>query len=94
MLVPPRTPAPGEPVFYDATYFGESVRVGAWVRPLEQPVGTAQDVMIKDPYTVESGTPLEDVVLATFGYRGGDEVSGVGIQERSALRGGGWLAEN
>ncbi len=44
---PPRTPAPGEPVFYDATYFGESVRVGAWVRPLEQPVGTAQDVMIQ-----------------------------------------------
>ena len=44
---PPRLPRAGEPVFYDATYFGESVRVGAWVRPLERPVGAAQEVMIQ-----------------------------------------------
>lgn len=46
---PPRPPVTGEPVFYDASYFGESVRVGAYVRPLERPVGAggAQLLMIQ-----------------------------------------------
>jgi len=40
----PAPPAPlkqGKPVFYDATYFGETVRVGAFMRPLEQTLTTS-----------------------------------------------------
>lgn len=33
---PPRPLQTGQPQFYDAVYFGESVRVGAFMRPLEQ----------------------------------------------------------
>lgn len=33
---PPRALLPGQPQFYDAVYFGESVRVGAFMRPLAQ----------------------------------------------------------
>ena len=32
---PPRPLQTGEPVFYDAVYFGETVRIGAFMRPLE-----------------------------------------------------------
>ena len=32
----------GQPVFYDAVYFDETVRVGALMRPLEQALGQAQ----------------------------------------------------
>lgn len=35
---PPRPLLAGQPQFYDAVYFGESVRVGAFMRALEQPV--------------------------------------------------------
>ena len=40
----PPPPAPlklGKPMFYDATYFGETVRVGAFMRPLEQTLTTS-----------------------------------------------------
>jgi len=39
--LPPTTLKAGEPVFYDATYFGEAVRVGAYQRSLDPPVGDA-----------------------------------------------------
>ncbi len=35
---------------------------------------TAQDVMVKDPYTVESGTSLEDVVLQMSKHKIGSAV--------------------
>ena len=35
-----------EPQFYDANYFGESVRVGAFMRELEQPVGQSDRPML------------------------------------------------
>lgn len=44
---PGRPPAPGEPVFYDAVYFGEAVRVGALRRELSPPVGGARHVLIQ-----------------------------------------------
>ena len=53
---PPRAPRLGEPVFYDASYFGEPVRVGAYVRPLERPVGAAQEVMIQVAESTASRT--------------------------------------
>lgn len=40
----PAPPAPlrlGKPMFYDAAYFGETVRVGAFMRPLEQTLTTS-----------------------------------------------------
>ncbi len=36
--LPPRPLEPGQPVFYDAVYFGESVRVGAFTRALDRPL--------------------------------------------------------
>ncbi|MFN6997211.1 MAG: sensor histidine kinase [Aquincola tertiaricarbonis] len=37
---PPALPAIGTPVFYDATYLGDAVRVGTYVRLLEQPLSS------------------------------------------------------
>lgn len=36
----------GHPVFYDATYFDETVRVGAWMRPLEQALDTTPSAQL------------------------------------------------
>lgn len=36
----------GQPQFYDALYFGETVRVGAFMRPLEQPLDATDNVML------------------------------------------------
>lgn len=44
---PAEMPRPGEPVFYDATYFGESVRVGTYIRRLDKPVGGAHELVIQ-----------------------------------------------
>lgn len=46
---PPVTMAPGRPVFYDATYFGESVRVGAFLRPQDAaaPAGAGTGLLIQ-----------------------------------------------
>ncbi|APW43015.1 sensor histidine kinase [Rhodoferax saidenbachensis] len=45
----PKPPSPlrtGVPTFYDATYFGESVRVGAFMRPLEQSLTGSNDAQL------------------------------------------------
>ncbi len=44
---PPPTLRSAEPAFYDASYFGEAVRVGALMRPLDPPVGSARQVLIQ-----------------------------------------------
>ena len=44
---PPASLAVGKPVFYDAIYFGELVRVGAFMRPLTQPLAdSANDLLV------------------------------------------------
>ena len=44
---PPASLAVGKPLFYDAIYFGESVRVGTFMRPLEQPLAdSANDLLV------------------------------------------------
>ena len=44
---PPQPLLQGQPQFYDAVYFGETVRVGAFMRPLEQPVdGAASEQLV------------------------------------------------
>jgi two-component system sensor histidine kinase TctE len=44
---PPAALRSAEPAFYDASYFGEAVRVGALMRPLDPPVGSARQVLIQ-----------------------------------------------
>ena len=53
---------PGETVFYDATYFGEAVRVGAYQRPLDPPVGEARTVLIQ----VAEGTVARERFTRAF----------------------------
>ena len=43
---PPSALHTGQPMFYDATYFGESVRVGAFMRPLEQPLSGGSELQL------------------------------------------------
>lgn len=38
---PPQAPTLGVPVFYDAEYFGETMRVGTYVRALDRPLGSS-----------------------------------------------------
>ena len=66
---PPRMPRLGEPVFYDASYFGESVRVGAYVRPLDRPVGAAQDVMIQVAESTASRTQFTSRFVRRAAWR-------------------------
>jgi two-component system sensor histidine kinase TctE len=56
-LPQPQEPVePGVAVFRDALYFGEPVRVGTYVRPLEQPVGPGgkQNIVIQVAESLES----------------------------------------
>jgi len=56
-LPQPEEPAVvGVPVFYDAVYFGEAVRVGTYVRTLERPLssGGVQQLVIQVAESVES----------------------------------------
>lgn len=66
---PPRAPRLGEPVFYDARYFGEPVRVGAYVRPLERPVGAAQEVMIQVAESTASRTQFTSRFVRRAAWR-------------------------
>jgi two-component system, OmpR family, sensor histidine kinase TctE len=55
----PQPPAPlrtGQPVFYDAVYFGETVRIGAFMRPLEASRSTGEQLVIQ---VAESTTSRE-----------------------------------
>lgn len=44
--LPPSALRTGLPIFYDATYFGESVRVGAFMRPLEHSFSGSDDAQL------------------------------------------------
>jgi two-component system, OmpR family, sensor histidine kinase TctE len=55
----PQPPAPlrtGQPVFYDAVYFGETVRIGAFMRPLQAGSATGEQLIIQ---VAESTTSRE-----------------------------------
>lgn len=54
--LPPGELQPGTPAFFDAQYFGESVRVGALKRVLMPPVGQARHVVIQVAESTASRT--------------------------------------
>ncbi|MFZ2988220.1 sensor histidine kinase N-terminal domain-containing protein, partial [Ideonella sp.] len=54
--LPPGELQPGTPAFFDAQYFGESVRVGALKRALTPPVGQARHVVIQVAESTASRT--------------------------------------
>ena len=41
--LPPAALSPGTPVFYDASYFGQSLRLGAYMRKLDRAVADSED---------------------------------------------------
>jgi two-component system sensor histidine kinase TctE len=43
---PPESLTTGKPFFYDASYFGESVRVGVFMRPLEQSLADSTNALL------------------------------------------------
>ncbi|HEV8693729.1 MAG TPA: sensor histidine kinase [Lysobacter sp.] len=53
---PPPAMKPGVPVFYDASYFGEQLRVGAYVRTLDRPLShsSSQQLIIQVAETTQS----------------------------------------
>ncbi|KDB51033.1 hypothetical protein X805_34040 [Sphaerotilus natans subsp. natans DSM 6575] len=60
--LPPRPLRAGEPQFYDAEHFGEPVRVGAYLRALDRPVGGARQVVIQ----VAEGVQARERFTRTF----------------------------
>jgi two-component system, OmpR family, sensor histidine kinase TctE len=60
--LPPKPLRSGEPVFYDAVYFGDAVRVGAYQRALDPPLGGAHQVVIQ----VAEGTVAREQFTRAF----------------------------
>lgn len=59
---PPRPLRVGEPQFYDALYFNQPVRLGAYKRALERPIGPARHVVIQ----VAESTASRERFTASF----------------------------
>ncbi|MGH8809164.1 MAG: sensor histidine kinase [Noviherbaspirillum sp.] len=67
----PRPPVPLKsrvPTFYDAEYFGDKVRIGAYARPLDKPVGTTgagarQRIVIQVAETLTSRSDFIDKLV-------------------------------
>lgn len=57
------------PVFYDAEYFGEPVRVGAWWRPLQPPLGQARQVLIQVAESTRSRERFSQGFLTQAAWR-------------------------
>src|SRR5204862_8074161 len=53
---PPAAAQRGVPAFYDAAYFGERLRIGAYLRALERPLSQsrAQELLIQVAETTQS----------------------------------------
>lgn len=81
-LPQPDEPAvPGIPVFHDAVYFGEPVRVGTYVRALERPLsaGGVQQLMIQVAESVESRRSFMHMFVVRTAVRDALVISLVGI---------------
>ena len=61
---PPRALQPGQPLFYDASYFGENVRVGTFMRALDEaPEGGASQYLV---IQVAESTASRELFTASF----------------------------
>jgi two-component system, OmpR family, sensor histidine kinase TctE len=72
---------PGVPVFHDAVYFGEPVRVGTYVRALEQPLspGGVQQLMIQVAEGVASRRAFSSAFVMRAAARDALVISLVGV---------------
>jgi two-component system sensor histidine kinase TctE len=78
---PAEQPPLGTPVFYDATYFGESVRVGTYVRALEKPLsaGGVQQLVIQVAENVESRRQFTRSFVLRAAVRDGSLIAAIGL---------------
>lgn len=70
---PPSAPTPRMPVFYDASYFGEAVRVAAYLRALDPPLsqGGIQQVLIQVAESTQSRREFTRAFVARAAVRDG-----------------------
>lgn len=66
---PPTTLKSGETVFYDATYFGESVRIGALMRPLNAQDPAGEQLMIQVAESTNPRKKFTDDLLNRAAWR-------------------------
>jgi two-component system sensor histidine kinase TctE len=67
--IPPTALKSGEAVFYDATYFGESVRIGALMRPLNAGDLDGEQLMIQVAENTEPRQKFTDALLNRAAWR-------------------------
>ena len=65
---PPQALKPRQPLFYDAVYFGETVRVGAFMRPLAQALDSSDSGFVV--IQVAESTASREQFTASFLRRG------------------------
>lgn len=68
----PQPPAPlrtGQPVFYDAVYFGETVRIGAFMRPLDAASATGEQLVIQVAESTASRERFTDDLMRRAAWR-------------------------
>lgn len=70
---PPAAPTPRVPVFYDARYFGETLRVAAYLRALDPPLGRegTQQVLIQVAESTQSRREFSRAFVARAAVRDG-----------------------
>ncbi len=78
---PPESPPVGQPYFYDATYFGELVRVGFYVRTLDKPLspGGARELVIQVAENVESRRQFTRSFVQRAALRDGSLIALIGL---------------
>jgi two-component system sensor histidine kinase TctE len=78
---PPEPASPDVPVFYDAVYFGEPVRVGTYVRKLDRPLsgGGVQQLMIQVAESVASRRAFTRTFVVQAAVRDALVISMIGM---------------
>lgn len=78
---PPTAPQPNVPIFYDATYLGEVIRVGTYMRELDQPLGSGgvQQLVIQVAESVESRLAFTRSFVLRTAARDAVVISMIGI---------------
>lgn len=79
--MPEETPPVGTPVFYDASYFGETVRVGTYIRTLDKPLGPggAPELVIQVAENVASRRQFTRSFMLRATLRDGSLIAIIGL---------------